>query len=183
MLINKYYKLSVMKKNGSLFLSMVMCFTVALLLNVSCTREGANLFQGDYSFKNSGVVTAVSVADDTDTLELSLVPEVGQMHIVCIDRESGSMKITTNAIGGDAVIYDAVANQNRIDLVTRNRHVLLKENSVMVDAANVSVSGYGERYGDVLFINMQYEGAFVYHDKDYKIIRSQIECVATHNER
>lgn len=111
--------------------------------------------------------------------------ESGQMHIVEVDRKSGKMKVTMNALAGDAIVFDAVADGGSLVLspVSRNISVSYGSSEIITVRASVEVSGTGVRYGDMLIIDLEYKGGYKSLDgKEYEIVETDASCVAELND-
>lgn len=137
--------------------------------------------------------TVISEFPDSTTISIST--ESGQMDITEIDRSTGDMVITMNVTGGDMVVYYAVAEGDKIVLTPQDRHFSLGTASAHigtvdeawdVDAtsmeADVTVSGTGVRYDNIILFDLKYDGTYTYNDIKYDILDSKIDCRAKLNE-
>lgn len=155
----------------------------------SCSKE-QKLYKGSYSFKTSGTLVLWdqgNTANDTalfssDTLSATLVSESGQMNVVAKDKGSGQMVVTMNVLGGDAVSFQADPGEDGIVLRPKERKVMIRTNELMEQRVTVSVSGVGVRYGNILLFDLDYQGYVDQGGITYKIIGSEVECVAERNE-
>lgn len=162
-----------MKKLNTLLLS-------AIILCISCNKEGSARFQGSWSYKTSGTITYSIPEDVEDTATIALDNESGQMHIV--KSSDSEMIVTMNALLGDVSTFEAIVSGNRIELKPQERIVPLTASGLAPDKAEVLVSGYGERYDDVLIFHLNYEGEAFSETERYEITASDVRCVATLNK-
>lgn len=168
--------------------------TIAAL--TSCTKEGAKLFEGYYSYKLSGTISLTAVADaeateesgpeiapDELTLTLTLAPEAGQMNILTRDRSNGDMVLTMNAIGGDVTTMQAKADGNDLDISPVSKRFTL-EITAGSKSYTAMIIGSGERLEDVVIINfIAVSGEYSYLGRKYEVTGSNITCVAKSNGR
>lgn len=160
-----------------------------VLVAASCSKEGAKRFEGNWSYKTSGTVVLTLAEADTlstdiallkDTMTVSLPSEAGQMNIVK-SGDDGGMMVTMNAIGGGVTVFDAVADGERLVLVPLTRRVKVKVADALSVEADVEVSGYGERYDDVMVFRLVYEGVCAVGDRTYDLVSENVDCVAELN--
>ncbi len=166
--------------------------TIAAL--TSCTKEGAKLFEGYYSYKLSGTISLTAVADAEateesgpeiapDELTLTLAPEAGQMNILTRDRGNGDMVLTMNAIGGDVTTMQAKADGNDLDISPVSKRFTL-EITAGSKSYTAMIIGTGERLEDVVIINfIAVSGEYSYLGRKYEVTDSNITCVAKSNGR
>lgn len=155
-----------------------------LFCAASCTKEGVRGFEGSWSYKTSGTVSAVEIGSDgtasADTSDFSLVNEQGQMHIV---RTSGDNAVLTmNAIGGDAVAHDAAVSGQEISLSGESKNISLERSGQTALRVTVSATGQGVRHGGILVLDMDYSGSFPVGDVTYEIVDSDVRCIASRND-
>lgn len=162
----------------------VVCSAAA----ISCTREGTGRFEGSWSYKLSGTVTVEAVTtslvtgeETTDTYVCSVTNETGQMHIAPTGEEN-SMVLTMSAVGSGVSVYDVTADgkvlvveptEGRLGVVVSSR------NTVEFD---VVCSGEGNRYEDMLILQLSYEGGATSGETTYTILESDVKCVANLNK-
>lgn len=166
---------------------------LAVLVLTACAKEGAGLFKGNYSFKTSG--TLELLRDGETALEIGLQPESGQMDIAATGDDKGSLLVTMNVIGGDVLVYRAVAegrelslepSQRRISLTLPRENLLDPEGPGILDGTvetTVTVSGTAARYGDVVLFELSYEGDFEFDGGRYSITGGRLVCRAKMNEK
>ena len=157
---------------------------ILLMLSVaSCTKEGTEKFEGEYTFKMGGTLTLAPV-DTTgiDTMRLSLASEMGQMKITTIDKEARLAIVTMDILGNGAVVLDATENDGRLELTPKERRTSIVISGMTHSDADLTLSGYGERYEDMIVFNMKYSGEYVYRGVNYEVTSSQVDCIATMNE-
>lgn len=127
------------------------------MLAVSCTKEGAPRFKGNYTFKTSGTVTVSPAGDESaEPQKLKLLDENGQMDVVVSDKNTGEMIVAMNILGGSVLTFNAVADGKTLTITPFSRQLTIPvtdEGSLLETAypvASVTVSGYAERYADAL---------------------------------
>ncbi|MDE5544440.1 MAG: hypothetical protein K2I83_03405 [Bacteroidales bacterium] len=164
------------------------CLAAMLLLN-SCSKETGR-YKGSYSFKTSGelVLKVVEVISDTlpvsvgDTLTLPLIDEWGQMNVVVRDKGAKTMLVTMDVMGGDATAFEAEATESHITLLPKERYITLQILNNITQRTQVTVTGKGERYDNVLLFKLDYSGTLNAVSGKYEILESRVECVAERNE-
>lgn len=176
---------------------------VAAAFFTGCSKEGPGRFEGNYSFNTSGTLTLVPQGSGADTgesgsgdtggtggtdnsLTVSIPSEGGQMDIVTADKKEGNMIVTMRPLGGGVQVFDAVADGKTITLQPLARVLEISWNGSVLPQtamANVSVSGYGERYSDVIIFRLDYTGTCTAPDGTvYDITESRVDCVAKEND-
>ena len=166
----------------------VAAVAVSVVLAVSCTKEGAPRFKGNYTFKTSGTITVRPSGDDAaETVQISLPDESGQMDIVTADKSSGDMVVAMNIVGGSVLTFDAVADGRTLTLTPFSRHLTVPvaaEGGLVETSrpqASVTVTGYAERYTDALLFWLEYQGTYTWQNVEYEIVDSDISCWAKEN--
>ncbi|MBR1575758.1 MAG: hypothetical protein IJ654_04835 [Bacteroidales bacterium] len=110
-----------------------------------------------------------------------LMPESGQMHILGDDGQA--MKVTFNVTGGDPVVFDATAEGALLRLSPVRRMVPVRREYTDTPAwSDLSVSGTGHRYENMILLDLLYEGEFHTDGIDGTVTGSRISCIATENE-
>lgn len=129
-----------------------------------------------------------SANDGEPEEELSTVPivsESGQMDIIVADKTSGDMIVTMNILGGTVVTFNVTADGKTLNIIPFRRQVTLSPANYSADAlrpaADVEISGYGERYDNIIIFRMEYRGNYTFAGKEYEIVGSSIDCVAKQN--
>ncbi|MDE5610263.1 MAG: hypothetical protein K2I66_07770 [Bacteroidales bacterium] len=164
------------------------CFASLLLLS-SCSKD-IGRYKGSYSFKTSGnlMLRVVEVISDTlpvsvgDTLTLPLIDEWGQMNVVVRDKGAKTMLVTMDVMGGDATAFEAEATESHITLLPKERYITLQILNNITQRTQVTVTGKGERYDNVLLFKLDYSGTLNAVSGKYEILESRVECVAERNE-
>lgn len=172
--------------------SHLIAAAAALCALCSCSKEGAKLFEGYYSYKMSGELsyTATSPADESavvtapDELTFKLQSESGQMNILCRDRKSGSMTLTLNAVGGDVYVVDATAEGSALRTSEMSKTFKVTDSGLsFTGKLDVVLDGEGERLDDVVLLHLRAKsGTLRYLGRDYNVSSSRIECVAKEND-
>ena len=150
-------------------------FLAAILLCAAlfsgCRKDMSGKFIGSYSFKISG---DISMLADGDTLKLKLVPEQGQMHIVSDRGEEGRVKVTFDNLLGDAFITGGYVSGHTLTLDPYAEKTVYCQETIIQIPIRVIFSGSGEKYDDMLLMEMEYEGE--------DIVDSDVRCVAQYND-
>jgi len=161
----------------------------------SCTKEGAPLFRGNYSFKTSGTVevaatgTVTSLGGNTsdidEQLSIDLATEQGQMDIIATSAKEGDMIITMNVLGGDVYTTTALAEGDELSIEPFDRKiaVVVRKNTITIP---VTVSGTAHRYDNTVIFTLEYEGEADFEGDNVEIhaeiTGSDVRCVAKLNE-
>ena len=180
--------------DGAIFMNMkktIILVLAAAMSLASCSREGVNLFRGNYSFKTSGTMTAtVTVADTVETrteeMTVSVVTEQGQMDILAVDADEGTAIITMNVLAGDVYTMDAVADGEELSIEPFERMLDVTLTGIGKVTVPVTVEGTAHRYSNVVIFDLAYIGSTETEVGDYdvtlEITSTAIQCVAKLNE-
>ena len=96
------------------------------MLAVSCTKEGAPRFKGNYTFKTSGTVTVSPAGDESaEPQKLKLLDENGQMDVVVSDKNTGEMIVAMNILGGSVLTFNAVADGKTLTITPFSRQLTI----------------------------------------------------------
>lgn len=173
-----------------------LAVVASLLSFCSCEKEGVKLFDGNYSFKTSGILTIertakVSESDASEeipakisdsgnrTFKLALTSESGQMNV--IKTGDNSVIVTMNVVGGDAFVFSGKAEGKVLTLDPAVRFVSFRDGANTV-SLEITVSGTAEKHDDVAIFTLEYTGGGETTLYDYKILASEVKCVAKLNE-
>lgn len=171
-----------------------LAVVVSLMSLISCEKEGVKLFDGNYSFKTSGILTVertakvsesdasagiLDIPDGNRTFRLSLTSESGQMNV--IKTGDNSVIVTMNVVGGDAFVFSGKAEGKVLTLDPAVRFVSFRDGANTV-SLEVTVSGTAEKHDDVAIFTLEYTGGGETTLYDYKILASEVKCVAKLNE-
>ena len=190
-----------------------LAVVASLLSFCSCEKEGVKLFDGNYSFKTSGILTIertakvsesdasaeiparisdsgnigwpdidlpdVDFPDGNRTFRLALTSESGQMNV--IKTGDNSVIVTMNVVGGDAFVFSGKAEGKVLTLDPAVRFVSFRDGANTV-SLEVTVSGTAEKHDDVAIFTLEYTGGGETTLYDYKILASEVKCVAKLNE-
>lgn len=171
--------------------SHLIAAAAALCALCSCSKEGAKLFEGYYSYKISGEISyaATSPADEDavvsapDELTFKLQSESGQMNILARDKKSGTMTLTFNAVGGDAYVVDATAESSTLTIGEMEKTFKVTDSGQSFIKLDVTLDGEGEKLDDVVLLHLKAKsGTLHYLGRDYEVASSRIECVAKEND-
>ena len=171
-----------------------LAVVVSLMSLISCEKEGVKLFDGNYSFKTSGILTVertakvsesdasagiLDIPDGNRTFRLALTSESGQMNV--IKTGDNSVIVTMNVVGGDAFVFSGKAEGKVLTLDPAVRIVSFRDGANTV-SLEVTVSGTAEKHDDVAIFTLEYTGGGETTLYDYKILASEVKCVAKLNE-
>ena len=110
-----------------------------------------------------------------------IVTESGQMHI--LRQDGDSLVITMNITGGDPVVMGGRANGNDITVGKTRRFVpVFDSNNVLFKMVDMTVSGSGKRYDNMVILDFFYEGEYSEEGFDGTVSESRVNCIATENE-
>lgn len=174
------------------YLDFVTAALAAAMVLSGCSKEGPSRFKGNYSYSLSGTVELVPVqsSDDPEAEEeeeplvVSVPSEAGQMDIVTADKSGGRMVITMRPVAGGAVVFDAKADGRTLVLDPASRRITLNFSDGLIGGEvkmDVDVSGYGEKFTDVVIFRLEYSGTCTRNGVEYMISDSDVDCVAKEN--
>lgn len=171
-----------------------LAVVASLMSFCSCEKEGVKLFDGNYSFKTSGILTIertakvsesdasagiLDIPDGNRTFRLALTSESGQMNV--IKTGDNSVIVTMNVVGGDAFVFSGKAEGKVLTLDPAVRFVSFRDGANTV-SLEITVSGTAEKHDDVAVFTLEYTGGGETTLYDYKILASEVKCVAKLNE-
>ena len=171
-----------------------LAVVASLMSLISCEKEGVKLFDGNYSFKTSGILTVertakvsesdasagiLDIPDGNRTFRLALTSESGQMNV--IKTGDNSVIVTMNVVGGDAFVFSGKAEGKVLTLDPAVRFVSFRDGASTV-SLEITVSGTAEKHDDVAVFTLEYTGGGETTLYDYKILASEVKCVAKLNE-
>ena len=152
----------------------------------ACQKSPADSLCGSYSFKTGGyleiLASGITPAGDT-VVNSSVVPESGQMRILPKNRDE--VVVTMNVTGGSPVVFNAAVSDGKIVLEPTSRKITLFNELSFFDFptdAVVGAEGIGSLYGNTLVFDMEYHGKFETAVRQYTILFSKVNCIATRNE-
>lgn len=133
----------------------------------------------DTVFTYRTVEDTIAVRDTFVTRRL--VTESGQMHI--LRQDGDSLVITMNITGGDPVVMGGRADGNDITIGKKRRFVQVYEsNNILYKNVDMTVSGSGKRYDNMVILDLYYEGEYSDSGFDGTVSESRVNCIATENE-
>lgn len=171
-----------------------LAVVASLMSFCSCEKEGVKLFDGNYSFKTSGILTIertakvsesdasagiLDIPDGNRTFRLALTSESGQMNV--IKTGDNSVIVTMNVVGGEAFVFSGKAEGKVLTLDPAVRFVSFRDGANTV-SLEITVSGTAEKHDDVAVFTLEYTGGGETTLYDYKILASEVKCVAKLNE-
>lgn len=161
-------------------LSIAAAIVSAIVLLGSCSK--ISRFQGNYSFKTSGIVTMEreSINDGTkEEIRSSLSSESGQMNI--LSKGGDSLIVTMSIIGGDVVVMEGKLENDRIVINPFKRMMTVSDGSRSV-TMDMDITGAATRYDDVILFDFQFLGTGSTLSYNYSVKESEVKCVAKANE-
>lgn len=154
-----------------------------LLLAGSCTKDGAELFTGYYSFKTGGTLeTRREYSDESiesDTVTLPLTSESGQLNI--LHEKDNKVILAFNIMGGDPVVVNGSVNADNELVLEKTTRLITVKDGALSPQFTVTISGRGKKYDDVVIFNLKYDGSASTTLRNYTIISSNVQCVAKIN--
>lgn len=172
------------------YLNFVTAALAAAVVLSGCSKEGPSRFKGNYSYSLSGTVELVPVQESEDPdaevtpLVVSVPSEAGQMDIVNVDNSGDRMVVTMRPVAGGAEVFDAKAEGKMLVLDPSSRMITLNFSDVLIGGEvkmDADVSGYGEKFVDVVIFRLEYSGTCTHNGVEYRISDSNIDCVAKEN--
>lgn len=161
----------------------------SMIMMTACTKEGPALFKGYYSYKTSGTLVVERVGTDSqtgeetkDTLDVQLTSELGQMDIISQGDGSNRMFVTMNAMAGDVIKFDAVAEPSSISLKPLDRIITVDVGNATLIPLNMTVSGTGKRYDNMVIFTLDYSGGCEQSGNIFRVLDSDVVCVAKINK-
>lgn len=121
----------------------------------------------------------IDIPEGDRTFSLHLSAESGQMNI--IRTEGSSAVVTMNIVGGDALVFDAQADGKTLKLSPLRRIISFRDGT-QTASLDITVSGTGEKHENVIVFTLSYTGSGESTLYDYKIMSSEIKCIAKENE-
>ena len=156
---------------------------------ISCQKEGVDLYEGNYSFKTSGILSIDKKSDElgeSGTIEekhttesFALNPESGQMSI--LKKSNSSAIITMNVIGGDVFVFEAEITDSNLRLVPQKQKISFKD-GVQTVTLDCNVMGEAEKLDNVVIFTLKYTGSGTSSLHEYTILDSDVKCVAKSNK-
>ncbi len=173
----------------------MLAMSLLLFSLTACEKEGVNRFKGNYTFKISGSITverdAADAEEDSEPITLSLTNESGQMDITVVDEDANRLAVSMNVTSGDMLVWYATAEGKLLQLEETQRHMTFSttmlngyhsEFGTAPVGADVTITGSGERYDNIIIMDLSYTGDFQANDRTYHITDSDIVCRAKLNE-
>ncbi len=170
---------------------------VSAIILCGCAKDGSKTITGTYTYKTSGTVTLMApqlagldaatlaaykaAGINTDPVMVALYPEQGQMHV--IGDGDGKVIITFNDILGNADVTAGTVNGSSLTLEEgHTKTAQLTDGEEKIGGGVVAVSGSGEKYEDMLILDMEYKGTFSISGTSMTVVASDVHCVAQSNE-
>ena len=144
---------------------------------VSCSKDSLDSYAGSYIYKISGSVKVTDLPDHSDTLTFQLNTESGRMEVL---KDGTGLVLTFNDIFGEASVLNAEVEDDAIFVSGGNKFV--KAGSTLHSCSGtVRVTGVGRKLSDTIVLTLDYNGELNGTINDYKIVESDIKCVAKAN--
>lgn len=176
---------------------LAVAVAISAICITACSKGASQALTGSYTYKTSGTVTLKTNLDDLDeevraALEkigfknnpatVELFPEQGQMHIQDSKDGDGRVIITFNDLLGNADIADGTVNGNQLTITgTPVKSAHLRDGTIKIGTGNVTYSGSGRKYDEVLIFSLVYGGSFTVSGIQMDILSSDVKCVAQKN--
>lgn len=157
-----------MKRN--LFLSLILIGWCA------CSND-ARLLSGDYSYKTSG---SVVIATDTEEVTYQLPDKIGQLNVVDLKAtDKDSVLLVFNEMGGNLTTTYARISDDSIELLPYTTTLSITTGSG-AGTYDITVSGTGMRYDDLIMLRETYDGTLS-DDNKTTLHSENITTVANRN--
>ena len=164
-----------------------LAVVASLMSFCSCEKEGVKLFDsGILTIERTAKVSEsdasagiLDIPDGNRTFRLALTSESGQMNV--IKTGDNSVIVTMNVVGGDAFVFSGKAEGKVLTLDPAVRFVSFRDGANTV-SLEITVSGTAEKHDDVAVFTLEYTGGGETTLYDYKILASEVKCVAKLNE-
>lgn len=165
---------------------------LAALMAVSCTKDPAAGFYGNYSFKCSAVLDVERaeqtindiVVAEADQVTRHAVTESGQMDIVPADSDGSNVVITMNITGGGLVILNAEYYDGKLIIPAQHRHVAIRTGVTGIETVDcmLTVGGTARRLQDLVIFDLEYNGDYSEGSRACHISGSEVSFRAKLNE-
>ncbi|MDY4512912.1 MAG: hypothetical protein SPE10_05635 [Paludibacteraceae bacterium] len=157
-----------MKRN--LFLSLILIGCCA------CSND-ARLLSGDYSYKTSG---SVVISTDTEEITYQLPDKIGQLNVVDLKAtDKDSVLLVLNEMGGSLTTIYARISADSIELQPYTTTLTITTGKG-TGTYDITVSGTGIRYDDLIMLHETYDGTLS-DDNKTTLYSDNIIIVANRN--
>lgn len=169
-----------MNKSKALkILAAVFCIAAFL----SCVKESMQFFTGTYGYATSGYVTCTEVqdpdAEEPLTHDFNILASRGILRIA---SKGDRAVLTMTSVGGEALVFDAKVDADRIVLSPSRTSILLTVGNTQ-KAVTVDMSAQGYKTGAMMVLEFSVHGddfsmTSLGEEKKYRIDSCNIKCVA-----
>lgn len=180
---------------GGIFMAALL--TCALVMG-GCTKDSSSKIVNSYTYKISGTVTLMAdqfigldaatlaaykaAGVNVDPVIVGLYPEQGQLHIVKPKETEGRIVLTFNDLLGNADVADGTYSGSKLSLDENQvKAVQLTDGKDKIGNGIVVYTGQGEKYDNILVIDLVYNGKFTVEGVSMTAVASDVHCVAQEN--
>ena len=175
-----------------------LAVAMSLMSLTSCEKEGVKLFDGNYSFKTSGILTVERIAKISETSGAETasgqasdngnsewpginLPDIDLPDLPSVNLPDGdrTFRLPLTSESGQMNIIKTGDKTLTLDPAVRFVHFRDGASTVSLE---VTVSGIAERHDDVAIFTLEYAGKGETTFYDYEIKESDVKCVAKVNE-
>lgn len=171
---------------------------ICALIMGGCTKDSSTRIVNSYTYKISGTVTLMAdqligldattlaaykaAGVNVDPVVVGLYPEQGQLHIVEPEGSEGKIILTFNDLLGNADVADGTYSGSKLTLAENQvKAVQLTDGKDKIGNGMVIYSGQGEKYDNMLVIDLTYSGKFTVNNIPMTAVSSDVHCVAQEN--
>lgn len=151
-------------------------FSLILIGCCACSND-ARLLSGDYSYKTSG---SVVISTDTEEIPYQLPDKIGQLNVVDLKAtDKDSVLLVLNEMGGSLTTIYARISADSIELQPYTTTLTITTGKG-TGTYDITVSGTGIRYDDLIMLNETYDGTLS-DDNETTLYSDNIITVANRN--
>lgn len=171
---------------------------ICALIMGGCTKDSSTRIVNSYTYKISGTVTLMAdqligldaatlaaykaAGVNVDPVVVGLYPEQGQLHIVEPKGSEGKIILTFNDLLGNADVAEGIYSGSKLTLAENQmKAVQLTDGKDKIGNGMVVYSGQGEKYDNMLVIDLTYSGKFTVNNIPMTAMSSDVHCVAQEN--
>lgn len=152
-------------------------FFIFILIGCCACSNDARLLSGDYSYKTSG---SVVISTDTEEITYQLPDKIGQLNVVDLKAtDKDSVLLVLNEMGGSLTTIYARISADSIELQPYTTTLTITTGKG-TGTYNITVSGTGIRYDDLIMLHETYDGTLS-DDNETTLYSDKIITVANRN--
>lgn len=180
---------------GRFYLTALLICAIGL---VGCTKDSSTKIVNSYTYKISGTVTLMAdqligldaatlaaykaAGVNVDPVMVGLYPEQGQLHIVESKEAEGNIILTFNDLLGNADVAVGTYSGSSLTIAeNQTKAAQLTDGSDKIGKGIVMYSGKGEKFDNMLIIDLVYNGKFTVNNIPMTVVASDVHCVAQEN--